>query len=189
MAGKPAGRAAHAHDSALRDLYARHGSALLSYLIQLTRGDRHRAEDIVQETLLRAWWHPEAQTGGGWSRSWLFTVARNIAIDQARAAMIRPVELGDDRLDERSRVEDDGIDRLLNAREVRAALMSLPDRLRDVLIEVYFREHSVAEAAQVLGVPPGTVKSRTYYAVRALRDALRARGFAPPAGKGSRQHH
>ena len=168
-------------DEVFERLYQTHGAVLLSYLVRLTRGDRHRAEDILQETLVRAWRHPEARSANGeWTRAWLLTVARRIAIDHIRAAMSRPSELGDDRLDERAPV-DDGIDRWVDRAEVRAALAELPERFRDVLIEIFYRDHSVAEAAETLGVPAGTVKSRTYYGLRALREALVERGYLPPS--------
>ena len=58
-----------APDESFRQLYNSHGTAVLNYLIRLTRGDRHRAEDILQETLVRAWRHPEARSvTGEWSR-------------------------------------------------------------------------------------------------------------------------
>lgn len=175
-AGAPAG-AETAPDEALYVLTQEYSSALLSYLIKLLQGDRHKAEDIVQETLIRAWRHPQARGASGtWSRQWLFTVARRIAIDHIRAAQARPGELADERLDARAGPAND-IERMIDIREVREAVRSLPERLRQVLIEVYFRESSVAEAAEVLRVPPGTVKSRTYYAVQALREALLSRGF------------
>jgi RNA polymerase sigma-70 factor (ECF subfamily) len=173
-------------DDAVRDLYQAHGSVILSFLIRLTRGDQHAAEDMLQECLVRAWRHAEARTPTGeWSRAWLFTVARRIAIDRARAARTRPGEFSDERLAERPE-PDDSFERLIDRNEVHAAIAALPERLRSVLIEIYFRDHSVAEAAQVLGVPSGTVKSRTYYALRALHEELVARGFLasgaePPA--------
>ena len=173
--------ATHAPEDSLRDLYEAHGSFLLSYLVRLTRGDRYQAEDILQETLVRAWRHPNARSADGeWSRPWLVTVARRIAIDQVRSAMVRPTEYGDDRLDERPALAD-GVSRLIDISEVREALKTLPDRLREVLIEVYIRDRSVADAAETLAVPRGTVKSRTFYALKALREALLERGFNLPS--------
>ncbi|MFG1917527.1 sigma-70 family RNA polymerase sigma factor [Micromonospora sp. NPDC048898] len=166
------------YDDALRLAYETHGPILLNYLLRLTMGNRGLAEDIVQETLVRAWHHPEARTTDGqWSRGWLFTVARRIAIDHLRAARGRPSEQLDERIEERHAAVDD-IDRLLNGREVRDAVARLPERLRSALIEIYFQEHTVAEAARNLSIPEGTVKSRTFYALRALREDLAGRGFS-----------
>jgi RNA polymerase sigma-70 factor (ECF subfamily) len=171
--------------AALRHLQQVHGPVLLSFLTRLTRGDVHRAEDIVQETLLRAWRNPDARNADGrWSRGWLLTVAKRIFIDQLRAAESRPDERSDEFIDAHART-DDAIERLVDAREVRAALNALPERLRVTLVEIYFQERSVVEVADLLAVPPGTVKSRTFYGLRALREALVARGFVlrpPTAG-------
>ncbi|HWS32528.1 MAG TPA: sigma-70 family RNA polymerase sigma factor [Actinoplanes sp.] len=162
---------------ALRHLQQVHGPVLLSFLTRLTRGDVHRAEDIVQETLLRAWRNPDARNAEGrWSRGWLFTVAKRILIDQIRAAEVRPAEHSDEYIDVHARSEDE-IDKLVDASEVRAALNSLPERLRVTLIEIYFQERSVSEVADLLAVPSGTVKSRTFYGLKALREALVKRGF------------
>lgn len=162
---------------ALEHLQRVHRPVLLAYITRLTKGDVHWAEDILQETLVRAWKNPEARNAEGrWNRAWLFTVARRITIDHVRAIQVRPAEYFDERLDAHAGAEND-IDRMLEAQEVRAAISSLPERLRTILVEIYFQERSVAEAAEILDVPTGTVKSRTFYALRALREALTERGF------------
>jgi RNA polymerase sigma-70 factor (ECF subfamily) len=158
-------------------LWSEHGDALLGYVTRLV-GDPGRAEDIVQEVMLRAWRHADSLDAGTRSlRPWLFTVAGHLATDQHRARRSRPEVLGTDVLDRRS--VGDGIDRAVDAWEVGAAFGALTPEHRAVLVETYYRGHSVAEAAAALGVPEGTVKSRTYYALRALRLALEERGWKP----------
>jgi RNA polymerase sigma-70 factor, ECF subfamily len=154
----------------LRALHDQHAHALWSYVVGLTGGDRGRAQDVVQETLLRAWRNPAVlEQAGGSGRSWLFTVAKRIVIDEWRSASRRP-ELVTDQVPEQT-VEDSAqqsVDRQL----VLAALRTLSIEHRQVLLECYFRGASVAEAATTLGVPPGTIKSRTHYALHALRQAI-----------------
>jgi RNA polymerase sigma-70 factor, ECF subfamily len=164
-----------ADEELLRALWAEHGGPLLAYVTRLTAGDRGRAEDIVQETMLRAWRHPEALTSErGALRPWLCTVARHLAVDAHRARAARPHEVGDDAL---SLVPvADEAERVLESWLVADALRALSPEHRDVLIETYFRGRSVAEAAGVLGIPAGTVKSRTYYALRALKVVFAERG-------------
>ncbi|WP_194894848.1 sigma-70 family RNA polymerase sigma factor [Catenulispora pinisilvae] len=168
----------------LKSLYADHAGPLLGYVLKLTDGDRGRAEDVVQETFLRAWQHAEAfAPERGSPRAWLCTVARNIVVDQARARRSRPREVGgEDGLAiaaARDAAVQDDQDRILLGWEVAEAMATLSPDHRAVLRETYFKGLSVAEAAEVLGVPPGTVKSRTYYALRALRTAFEERGIKP----------
>jgi RNA polymerase sigma-70 factor, ECF subfamily len=160
----------------VRALYSEHAGPLLRYALQLTGGDRQRAEDIVQETLLRAWLHPEALAGRP-ARPWLFAVARNLAVDAYRARRARPHEVGEAALD--LVAVPDGAERALESWAVADALRSLRPDHQGVLLETYYHGRSVAEAAAVLGIPAGTVKSRTYYALRALKVALEERGLAP----------
>ncbi len=164
-----------AQDTMLRALYEQHAAPLLSYAIRLTGGDRGRAEDVVQETLLRAWRHPEAlDPDRGPVRSWLFTVARNVAVDAHRARKSRPTEVGDEVLAIVPAADE--IEQALDTWLLADAMSSLSLDHRAVLVETYYRGRSVAEAAAVLGIPPGTVKSRTFYALRALKLALEERG-------------
>ena len=164
-----------AEDSALRALYEQHAGPLFAYALRLTAGDRGRSEDIVQETLLRAWRHPQAlDPERGPVRSWLFTVARNVAVDAHRARRARPPEVGDDALAVVPAVDE--IEQALDRWLIADAMSTLSAEHRSVLVETDYRGRSVAEASATLGVPPGTVKSRTFYALRALRLALEERG-------------
>jgi RNA polymerase sigma-70 factor (ECF subfamily) len=164
-----------AEDTALRVLYEQHAAPLLSYALRLTGGDRGRSEDIVQETLLRAWRHPQAlDPQRGPVRSWLFTVARNVAVDAHRARRARPTEVGDAPLALVAAADD--IEKALDSWLVADAMGSLSSDHRAVLVETYYLGRSVAEAAAVLGIPAGTVKSRTFYALRALKLAFEERG-------------
>src|SRR5215475_16117532 len=78
----------------LRAMFAEHGDALYAHALRLVSGDRQRAEDLVQETLLRAWRHPGAMDPDrGSVRAWLFTTARNLAIDSWRRRSVRVTEV------------------------------------------------------------------------------------------------
>src|SRR5204863_288102 len=122
----------------------RHGGALLRYALHLTGGDRQRAEDLVQETIVRAWRHPEALADRP-ARPWLFAVARNLAVDSYRARQARPPETGQAALE--LLPSDDDADRTLESWAVADALASLRPDHRRVIVETYYRGCSVAEAA------------------------------------------
>jgi RNA polymerase sigma-70 factor (ECF subfamily) len=154
-------------EALIRTLYHEHGRSLLAYATRLT-GDRAAAEDVVQETLIRAWKHSRNLVEErGSVRGWLLTVARNIITDRARAKAARPTEVAETPVT--GPIEDDHADQVVNTVVVLEALETLSPEHRDVLVELYYRGRSVVEAAAALGVPPGTVKSRSYYALRALR--------------------
>lgn len=157
----------------LAALQREHGRPLFALLLRLCDGDRQRAEDLVQETLVRAWQHPEALRADDFEsvRPWLMTVGRRLAIDARRARQARPAEVGDAIL-ENARVCADHAERSAATLDVRDAVKTLTPEHREVLVLVYFQGASVAEAATALGIPPGTVKSRAYYALRALRRVL-----------------
>ncbi len=157
-------------DELLRVMYHEHSTALWSYVMGLTNGDHARAQDVVQETMLRAWRNPQVlEQASGSARGWLFTVARRIVIDDWRTARSRRERVSAE-VPERSVADatDHSVDRQLMS----AALRMLSVEHRAVLYECYFRGSTIAEAAAALGIPAGTVKSRTHYALRALRLAL-----------------
>lgn len=162
------------HDAFVRDIYERYGPLLVRYAARQLDGDWHRAEDIFQEAATRAWKHaPFLSARGEHVRPWLFTVVRNLVIDHHRARQLRPLEL--------MAVEDlnaswDATDSTVTSHAVLEALRELKDQQRTVIRLMYSLECSVAQAAEHLGIPPGTVKSRAFYAVRALRKALERQG-------------
>jgi RNA polymerase sigma-70 factor, ECF subfamily len=171
------GRAVTSEDAALlRTLHDEHAHALWSYVVGLTNGDRMQAQDVVQETLLRAWRNPQvlAQTQGS-ARGWLYTVAKRIVIDEWRTSRSRR-EWVTGEVPERA--TPDATEQAVDRQLVLAAMQGLSLEHREVLHECYFRGSSVAEAAATLGIPPGTVKSRTHYALRALKLALDEMGGA-----------
>ena len=158
----------------LRNLHDQHAGALWSYVVGLTNGDRAHAQDVVQETMLRAWRNPKVlEQASGSARGWLFTVAKRIVIDDWRTARSRRERVTDE-LPERLTVDE--AEATVDRYVVRAALQKLSPEHRAVLHECYFRGSSVGEAAVALGIPPGTVKSRTHYAMRALKLALEEMG-------------
>ncbi|EDX26526.1 RNA polymerase [Streptomyces sp. Mg1] len=155
-------------------MYEEHGHALLAYATRLT-GDRAAAEDVVQETLIRAWRHSEALVNGkGSVRGWLLTVARNIITDRYRAKAARPAEVSGSAA--APPVEADHADAVVNTMAVLGALEQLSPEHRDVLTELYYRQLSVSEVADRLGIPAGTVKSRSHYALKALREVFQNSG-------------
>ena len=178
-----------ADEQLMRELYDNHAGVVLGYVRRLVDGDTARAEDVVQETLLRAWRHPDAldpnRPGGTSVRAWLLTVARHLVIDSERAKKARPREVPavDDATGpstvQRAPSADEAFDHVLLAHGMGDALATLTPDHRAVLDQLYFRDRSVAEAARSLGVPEGTVKSRAYYALRALRVACEERGIVP----------
>lgn len=168
-------RGAAEREEGLRALFDEHARALLAYAVRLTDGDRGRAEDIVQETLLRAWRNLDRLDEDSRPvRPWLFTVAQHLAVDAGRARRARPAEVGDAGLASVAGLDqvDGALDRIL----ITDALESLSAEHRAVIVETYFHGRTVAETAVRLGIPQGTVKSRCYYALRALKLALAERG-------------
>jgi RNA polymerase sigma-70 factor, ECF subfamily len=163
-------------DEFLRALYQCHGSALLQFAARRLEGDWHRAEDVVQEVAIRAWRHAgELDPTADSVRPWLFTVLRNLVIDGHRARQARPPETGDPDLAQPA--VPDEVDHVLTFQVLVEALRDLRPPQREVLLHVHYLGRSVDQTAEVLGVPPGTVKSRTHYAARALRRALHSRGL------------
>jgi RNA polymerase sigma-70 factor (ECF subfamily) len=149
-------------------IYREHGPALRRFVLSACR-DPQLAEDVVQETVLRVWQQaPEITVS---LRSYLFRTARNIMIDNYRKAQRRPLEAAERDVADPAEASE-RVDELLNRVLMEEALLRLSAEHRDVLVALHYRRCTVAETAVELSIPAGTVKSRAFYAVRALRTIL-----------------
>jgi RNA polymerase sigma-70 factor (ECF subfamily) len=156
----------------VREAYAAHAAELYGFAVR-SLADSGLAEEAVQETFLRAWragerFDPEI----GSLRTWLFAILRNVVIDLGRARAARP------------RVAEGGIepstepfDDALLSWQIEEAMRRIGEQHRQVLVETYYRGRPYAEVAEELGVPEGTVKSRVYYGLRALKVVLEEMGY------------
>jgi RNA polymerase sigma factor (sigma-70 family) len=165
-------------DAIITALYRQYREPLMTFVMRLTAGNRQQAEDVVQETMVRAWREAgRLDLNEPSLMPWLTTVARRIVIDDHRRKQARPIETADPDLANLP-AEDDtaAADRRLIVAE---ALLALTPLHRQVLNETILRDRTVNQAAEVLGIPVGTVKSRVYYALRALQVVLAERGVVP----------
>jgi RNA polymerase sigma-70 factor (ECF subfamily) len=164
-------------DAALmRSLYDEHAAALWRYALRLT-GDRARAEDVVQETLLRAWRHPEvADDSERSARAWLFTVARNMIIDERRSSRFRNDVRSLDTAGAPEQAGPDEVHAALDRLLINDALAQLSYQHRAVVWRSYYLAWTTAQIADDLQIAEGTVKSRLHHAVRALRLTLQEMG-------------
>lgn len=166
----PGGRKGAVDNGLIRAVYNEHGPAVLAYATKLT-GDRTAGEDVLQETLVRAWRHLEVLINGkGSVRAWLLRVAGRIVMDRARITAAWPTEVVESPT--QLTRERDHADQVRDWMKVFEALQKLSDEHRQVIVQLYFRGCSLLEASTALGVPEGTIKSRSYYALRALRKSF-----------------
>jgi RNA polymerase sigma factor (sigma-70 family) len=165
-------------DAVVTALYRVYRAPLLTFVLRLTAGDREHAEDVVQETMVRAWREAgRLDLSGPSLMPWLATVARRIVIDEHRRKKVRPTESGEGAVTDMP-VDDDSTATILRV-AVADAMRELSPSHREILNETILRDRTVNQAAAVLGIPVGTVKSRVYYALRALQVVLTERGLLP----------
>jgi RNA polymerase sigma-70 factor (ECF subfamily) len=165
-----------------RALYPR----LHAYLVRM-RGSAHVADDLVQETFLRMHRARATFAKGASVVPWMYTIARNVLIDHARSAKVRPVSAM--AVDDAPEPIDTGADTESAAvageaaRTVERVLARLPAAQREAFVLLRYEGLGVADAANVLGATPAAVKLRAFRAYEALRAALSEQGANPSSEK------
>lgn len=165
-----------ADEAGISAAYAAHGAELYRFALR-GLGDAGAAQDVVQETFLRAWRAADRFDSDVASlRVWLFAIARNTMISHARAVNARPWDatavdatVADT---EPGSVQDDFTDRLLHAWVVEEALQRISEEHRTAIIETHLKERPYSEVAAENGIPVGTLRSRVFYGLKALRAAM-----------------
>ncbi len=160
-------------EDGIRAAYAEHGAELYRYALRQL-DDEGAARDVVQETFLRAWRAADRYDPSlAGLRVWLFAITRNVVIDEARRRSLRPVSpqpldvltaIGP------STAADD--DRTVTGWLIEEALQRIRPEARSALVETYLRGRPYAEVAAEQGVPVGTLRSRVFYGLKALRLAM-----------------
>jgi RNA polymerase sigma-70 factor (ECF subfamily) len=173
-------------ESALEILYARYSRSVFAFLYRMG-SDRTAAEDLTEETFYRAWRKaPLFDARKGSFKTWLFRMAARLAINrfkrEGRRESIAPrVPLAEE-------IPDGGpapveAAWILESRGLlRVALAGLKEKDRSILLLRHIQGMSEEEVGRVLRIPKGTVKSRTYYAMRRLKESLEGMGFLPQGG-------
>lgn len=160
-------------EAGLRAAHHAHAGELYRFALRQL-GDPGAAEDVVQEVFLRAWRSADRfDEGRGSLRGWLFAIARNLVVDHARSRAVRPVQpVEADRLVALAGGDGGFDEATMTAWTVEEALRRLSDEHRVALAETYLRGRPYADVSAELGVPVGTVRSRVFYGMKALRLVL-----------------
>ncbi len=162
----------------LRAAYADHAGELFRFAFR-SLGDRELAEEVVQETFVRAWRSSARfDERRGSVRTWLFAIARNLIVDAVRARAVRAA--GGEREEKWGviGVTEDPTEKVLLGMQMEEALKRLSEDHHRVILEIYYRGRPYAEVAEEIGVSPSTLRSRTYYALKSLRLVLEEMGWS-----------
>jgi len=171
--------------TALEVLYDRHGATVLGFALRIV-GERTAAEDVLQETFWRVWKNAETfQPQRGSFTSWLFRIARNLAIDVYRRGSVRPQTIpgDDDSASDLDQTPDPDMDvasqaqSALENKQIRNALTSLPGAQRQIIELAYFHGMTRQEIAEATGEALGTIHTRARLALQKLREELEREKF------------
>ncbi len=165
-------------DADMHSAYKAHANELFA-VAQRSLGDIGLAQEAVQETFIRAWRASSRfDPNIGSLRAWLFAILRTVIIDLARKRGRRFPVANTDEIDQAERGGgEDRFDKVLNQWVMEQALTQLRDEHREVILAVHRDGLSSVEIAAEMAIPEGTVRSRLYYGLRALRLALEELGW------------
>jgi len=152
---------------AFRALYDRYADRVFRFAVSIVRR-AHLAEDVLQETMIVVWKRAKTFRGDAKVSTWILGIARNVAFNLLRR------EKRGDRLPDEKPAQGDPAEQVEMAVRVERALETLPDHHREVMHLVFYEEMNLREAAEVLGIPEGTVKSRMHHARKTLAKELAA---------------
>lgn len=162
---------------ALRALHDRYADKVFRFSLRTVRCEA-LAEEIVNEAFLELWRKASEFRGEAAVSTWLLTIARYKAIDRLRRRREEPLdEAAAARIADEAETPEEALVRADRAARLRTLIAGLAPIHREVLDLVYYQEQSVAEAARVLGVPEGTVKTRMFAARKQLARLLEAAGL------------
>lgn len=181
-AGAPPQVAGLGDEHEVHAAYLRYGPEIYRFVLR-GLGDPGAAQDVTQETFLKAWrnadrYDPALAT----LRVWLFGIARNTMIDHARASGARPWHqhlVDPTSAQAMAGSTADPTDLLLESWIVEEALRRIAEHHREAIVQTHLRERPYAEVAGELGIPVGTLRSRVFYGLRALREAMDEMGVTP----------
>jgi RNA polymerase sigma-70 factor (ECF subfamily) len=167
-------------EESMRALYRTYGPELYGFAVSAL-GDRGQAEELVQEVFTRVWRKADSYDPGRASfRTWLYGITRNAIIDQKRRAAVRPSLAAYEMDPDEGGTVDQSLENALLRWQVNAALERLTPEHRQVIRLAHFQGLTLREIAERTGIPLGTIKSRTSYALRGLRLALEEMGVEHP---------
>jgi RNA polymerase sigma-70 factor, ECF subfamily len=164
-----------ADEQGLKDAFVAYRTELTS-LARRTLGNGHLAEDAVQETFARAWRARDRYDASlGSLRTWLYSIERNLLVDMARSQQRQDTR--DSWLAAASEPIVDHVEQAMASWQVEEAVRHLTPEHRTVIVEIYLKSRTSKEMAERLAVPEGTVRSRLFYALKALKLTLEEMGW------------
>jgi RNA polymerase sigma-70 factor (ECF subfamily) len=171
------GRIARGDRLAMQVLFARHHVRVYRYVLCLMR-DQMAAEDVISEVFLDVWRQAGRFEGRSAVSTWLIAIARFKALSMMRKR--REEGLDDDLMETIEEPSDNpalAVEKLDKGAKLRKCLAALSREHREVIDLVYYHEKSVEEAAQIIGIPENTVKTRMFYARKKLGELCRMAGI------------